>query len=79
MTREFKIGDPVMLMFGPPSAQVGVTPELKEMEERIFYIKKIKSMYNTAMYELEGCNSKAGVPFSICKDWIVPYHEVRRR
>jgi len=78
MRRLFEVGDPVMLLFGPLTARIGVTPELSRMEERIFYISRIRTLHNHSLYELEGCVSKRGVPFTITQDWLVPYHEVSR-
>lgn len=43
--------------------------ELKEMDGRVFRVEKyVKGRY----YYLQGCVSKAGVPFAILPDWIVP-------
>ena len=79
MKRLFKVGDPVMLWFGSVNARVGVTPELAQMEERIFYVSKAYTLKNHTLYELDGCKSKKGVPFTISADWLAPYHEVGRR
>ena len=78
MRRLFEVGDPVMLLFGPLTARIGVTPELSRMEERIFYISRIRTLHNHTLYELDGCVSKKGVPFTITADWMAPYHEVAR-
>lgn len=76
MNRLYNPGDAVMLLFGPDA--LGVTPELRQMEERIFYVSKVRTVNTHAIYELEGCKSKAGVPFTIMADWLMPYNEVRR-
>lgn len=76
MNRLYNPGDAVMLLFGPDT--LGATPELRQMEERIFYISKVRTISTHAVYELEGCKSKAGVPFTIMADWLMPYNEVRR-
>lgn len=78
MNRLYNVGDAVMLLFGPEIMSLGVTPELRQMEERIFYVSKVRTISTHAVYELEGCKSKAGVPFTITADWLMPYNEVRR-
>ena len=76
MRRLYNVGDAVMLLFGPPTSRVGVTPELAKMEERVFYVSRIRTLHNHTLYELEGCVSKMGVPFTVTADWLAPYHEV---
>ncbi len=66
------IGDMVMLAFGPMSAQLGVTPELRQLEERKYRVKSYRWLGGKLIYELDGCKSKAGIPFTITEDWIVP-------
>ena len=78
MKRLFEVGDQVMLMFGPLCARLGVTPELSKMEERVFTISKVKFVHNFTIYELDGCVSKKGMPFTISRDWMIPYREARR-
>jgi len=78
MRRLYNVGDAVMLLFGPPQMSVGVTPELRRLEERVFYVSKVRTKHNYTLYELEGCISKKGVPFTITADWMAPYHEVAR-
>lgn len=56
-----------------------IPKELKDMDRRIFRVKKVTSVStNWRYYELYGCNSKAGVPFCIDEDWIEPVKEVKR-
>ena len=71
-----EVGTTVMLCV---SHVKDIPNELKEMDQRIFRVKKVTNVStNWKYYELYGCNSKAGVPFCIDEDWIQPVREVTR-
>jgi len=75
MRNQFKIGDTVMLMFG--SQTIGTTRELRKFDEQTFKISKAGRIAGVMpTYELDGCVSKAGTPFTIIEDWLVPCREV---
>ena len=81
-----KVGDPVLLSFNTPGRKEGVTPGLEAYKDRRFRISKIKLVapgsgspwYRGIYYELDGCVSDKGVPYSITEDWIEPIRELRR-
>lgn len=74
----YQVGDVVLLDFGPLSAQLGVTPELRQFQERKFRINKVSHFGAQPTYELEGCVSRMGVPFTISHDWCFLVREVGR-
>ena len=74
----YQVGDKVILNFGPLSTQLGVTPELRRFEERQFRIKKITATGVVPTYELDGCVSKMGIPFTVVHDWCCLVREVGR-
>lgn len=77
MRKEFQIGDEVTLVLTP--TLIGIVPEMWKYDGQTFRIsricyKKLKEFAKGAVYyELEGCVSEAGVPFSILREWIYPY------
>lgn len=74
--KTIEVGTTVMLCV---SHVKDIPNELKEMDQRIFRVKKVTNVStNWKYYELYGCNSKAGVPFCIDEDWIQPVREVTR-
>ena len=70
--REIPVGTTVLLCTADAPE---MTPELRAMDGRIFEVKSFNGRY----YTLEGCKSKAGVPFAILDSWIVPIGEKRWR
>lgn len=80
MVSSFRVGQEVYLTLdsiGP----VGITEGMRKYRGRKFRISNYKSLTGEAAtnrhcyYELEGCVSKYGVPYSITPDWIVPARE----
>jgi len=76
--RQLFEGDEVMLVLDPnPLTSLGITPGMRKWDGCVFNISKIKyskhpSINGPVYFELEGCVSEYGVPYSICRDWIVP-------
>ena len=70
----FKPNDLVLLTFRPTEF---MPDGLVEMNDKKFYVAKpvLKGM----AYELIGCVSRAGVPYTIAEDWLVPIKEGKRR
>ena len=79
MQRELYEGEEVLLLLDPND--LGVTPGMMKWNECSFRISK--AVYSTdrgnpagrngiIYFELEGCVSEYGVPYSIVRDWIVP-------
>ena len=71
---EFKIGDTVLLTLDSPGP-VGITDEMKQFEGKIYKVSKVRysptRMTRFAYtYELDGCVSSKGVPFTFTSDWI---------
>lgn len=66
--KKYEPGTLVMLCVGHLK---DIPQELKDMDQRIFRIKKSTEVSKTwRYYELYGCVSKAGVPWCIEEDWI---------
>lgn len=77
---KYKVGDYVKLTLDSPG-YVGIVKELERLKGRTFRISKAKLSPTKAtnfkvMYELDGCTSKMGVPFTITSDWLQPAAEV---
>ena len=74
--KKFEPGKLVMLCTGHLK---DVPQELRDMDQRVFRIKKATEVSKSwRYYELYGCVSKAGVPWCIDEDWIQPVRELKR-
>ena len=51
---------------------VAATPELMKCNERIFRISKVNPL---GTYELKGLTTKAGAPYTVLKEWLIPMRE----
>lgn len=71
---QFKPNDLVLLTFRPtefmPEGLVG----MNDLKFRV-----AKPVLKGTAYELIGCISRAGVPYTIAEDWLVPIKEGKRR
>ena len=77
---ELNKGDKVKLRLGTV-ASFGITPGLRALDGRTYRVKRVKqikarreqapAVYGI-YYELKGCESAAGVPFAILKEWLRP-------
>ena len=79
---EFKVGDPVLLTLDSPG-DLGITNGLKRYKDRRFRISRVgtiapKTGSPCIYYELDGCVSEKGVPYSVTEDWIQPIRELKR-
>lgn len=78
--KDIKKGDLVAVTFDAPG-DVGITDEMKQFEGGIYKVSKVRysptRMTRFAYtYELDGCVSSKGVPFTFTRDWIAPIREV---
>ena len=72
--REFNVGDLVAVTFDAPG-DVGITDEMIQFKGRIYKVSKVRCsptrMTRYAYtYQLDGCVSSKGVPFTFTSDWI---------
>ncbi len=79
MQRELFEGDEVLLLLDPN--ELGVVPGLLKWNECVFKISK--AVYSAdrghpagrngiIYFELEGCVSEYGIPYSILREWVHP-------
>ena len=71
---KIKVGDHVLVTFNAPG-DVGITDEMKQFKGGIYKVSKVRysptRMTRFAYtYELQGCVSSKGVPFTFTSDWI---------
>lgn len=72
---EFKVGDPVLLTLDSPGP-VGITEGLKHYQDMRFRISRVrtiqggKAVTRGTYYELKGCVSDKGIPYSFAGDWL---------
>lgn len=71
---KIKVGDFVVVTFDAPG-DVGITDEMKQYKGGIYKVSKVRysptRMTRLAYtYELDGCVSSRGVPFTFTSDWI---------
>lgn len=69
----FKNGDAVMLAFRSTS---GMPKDLADLNGQIYRVDK--ATCGGMAYELIGCISRAGVPWTLHEDWLVPMREDKR-
>lgn len=72
--REFHTGQLVVLTLDSPGP-VGITDEMRQYKGEIHKVSKVRysptRMTRLAYtYELDGCVSSKGVPFTFTSDWI---------
>lgn len=79
--REVRKGDKVVLRLKPHVSAIGITPELRAFDGSTFRVKRVKQIKAKQeharvvygiYYELRGCESALGVPFSILREWLLP-------
>ena len=51
-------------------------PGLRDLDGKVFEIDSIHYIYGIAVYELKGCVSPKGIPYTIHGAWILPENEV---
>ena len=61
-----EIGDRVRVV---PSVEVTANT-IRKYTGHVFSISKVKWCKTTRYYELEGCRSEKGVPYSFAEDWL---------
>lgn len=71
---KIKVGDFVVVTFDAPG-DVGITDEMRQYKGGIYKVSKVRysptRMTRLAYtYELDGCVSSKGVPFTFTSDWI---------
>ena len=67
------VGDKVLLQMGIDAKRHSV-PGLLRWNGLAFYVSKMKCIdlhRGFVYYELKGCNSRHGIPYSILEDWMV--------
>ena len=80
--RDLQVGDPVLLTLDSPG-KVGITMGMWKYKDRRFRICKVKKLFGGGAtnvgtyYELKGCVSKHGIPYSITPDWVRLIKEVK--
>ena len=62
----FVIGDRVMVV---PKSESTAT-SIRKFEGHIFAVSKVKWCNTTRYYELKGCVSDKGIPYSFAGDWL---------
>lgn len=71
--RDINIGDKVILALNSPGS-VGITDGLRKFKDQEFIVKRVVYTTDKGMwrfvYELDGCVSSKGVPFTFTSDWI---------
>ena len=72
--KELELGNLVLLTLDSPG-KVGVTQGMLKYRGWKFRISRIKKLKLGTYYELGGCESKYGVPYTITRDWVRPMVE----
>ena len=82
MINSFRVGQKVYLTLDSPG-KVGITPGIRPYKDGQFRISKMKALRGVGVtnvkvyYELKGCVSKHGIPYSVTADWMVPAGETK--
>lgn len=62
----FEIGERVKVVPKAESTAVSI----RKFEDHVFTVSKVKWFKTTRYYELQGCVSEKGVPYSFAGDWL---------
>ena len=65
-----KIGDKVKVCIKP--GEPTATPAVRKYNKAVSVISKVSYAGSSYYYELLGCESDFGIPFSFAEEWLMP-------